>query len=152
MPQLADVAISGEFRVAVHCVHSRGVRSCVSLPSNGPGIPAEREAFPEAQNNGVKSMSAETIPNSTATATTTDRSTELVNRLLKLPEQVKLDLANLLLDSVRQGFTSLAEAEKRDKELIRSRVEQVVRGEVPLLDWREALEQTEKRFREKFPQ
>jgi len=97
-------------------------------------------------------MSAETIPNSTATATTTDRSTELVNRLLKLPEQVKLDLANLLLDSVRQGFTSLAEAEKRDKELIRSRVEQVVRGEVPLLDWREALEQTEKRFREKFPQ
>ena len=40
-----------------------------------------------------------------------------MNRLLKLPDEVKLDLAHLLLDSVRQGFTSLAEAEQRDKEL-----------------------------------
>jgi predicted ATPase len=63
-----------------------------------------------------------------------DRSTELVDRLLKLPAETRLDLANLLLDSVRQGFTSLAEAEKRDREMIRSRIDQLVKGEVELLD------------------
>jgi hypothetical protein len=94
-------------------------------------------------------VSTETTPNGPATA---DRSVDLVNRLLKLPEQTRIDLANLLLDSVREGFTSLEEAEKRDKELIRSRVEQVVKGEVPLLDWRESLDQIEKRFREKHAQ
>jgi hypothetical protein len=76
-------------------------------------------------------MSAETTPQS-ATATAADRSTELVNKLLKLPEQTRLDLAHLLLDSVREGFTSLEEAEKRDKELIRSRLDQLVKGEVQL--------------------
>jgi hypothetical protein len=94
-------------------------------------------------------MSTETTPNG---ATATDSSADLVDRLLKLPEQVRLDLAHLLLDSVREGFTSLEEAEKRDKELIRKRIEEVVRGEVPLLDWREALDQVEKKFREKHPQ
>lgn len=46
----------------------------------------------------------------TTTTTTADRSAELVNRLLKLPEQVRPDLGQLLLDSVREGFTSLEEA------------------------------------------
>jgi hypothetical protein len=76
-------------------------------------------------------MSAETTPNATATA---DRSVELVNRLLKLPEQTRLDLAHLLLDSVREGFTSLEEVEKRDKEMIRSRLDQLTSGKVELLD------------------
>ena len=72
-------------------------------------------------------MSTETAPNAA-----TDRSTDLVNKLLKLPEQTKLDLAHLLLDSVREGFTRLEEAEKRDKELIHSRLDQLVKGEVQL--------------------
>ena len=52
---------------------------------------------------------------STETTAAVDRSTELVNRLLKLPEQTRLDLANLLLDRVRKGFTSLEEAANSDK-------------------------------------
>jgi len=71
---------------------------------------------------------------STETTAAVDRSTELVNRLLKLPEQTRLDLANLLLDSVRKGFTSLEEAANSDKALIRSRLEELVSGKVELLD------------------
>lgn len=70
----------------------------------------------------------------TTSTTPADRTTELINRLLKLPEQVRLDLGQLLLDSVREGFTSLDEAAKRDQELIRSRLDQLVKGEVELLD------------------
>jgi hypothetical protein len=95
-------------------------------------------------------MSTETTP--TGTTAAGDRSAELVNRLLRLPQEVKLDLANLLLDSVREGFTSLEEAEKRDKEMIRMRVEEVVSGKAELLDWRESLARIEQKFREKHPQ
>jgi hypothetical protein len=91
-------------------------------------------------------MSTETTPNG-ATATA-DRSTELVNRLLKLPEQTKIDLANLLLDSVRGGFTSLEEAEKGDKELIRSRLDQLVSGKVELLDSEDVFAQMRRRIEE----
>ena len=90
-------------------------------------------------------MSAEIKP-SGATATA-DRSTELVNKLLKLPEQTRLDLANLLLDSVRQGFTSLAEAEKRDKEMIRSRLQELVSGKAELIDAKDFLDELEGRTR-----
>lgn len=76
-------------------------------------------------------MSTQTQP------TAADRSTELVNRLLKLPDEVKLDLARLLTESVREGFTSLEEGEKKQKELIRSRLEQLVSGQVELLDAKE---------------
>lgn len=86
-----------------------------------------------------------------ATTTTADRSTELVNRLLKLPEQTRLDLANLLLDSVREGFTSLEEAEKRDKNLIRSRLEELVSGNAKLIDAEDFLADLEKRYRKETP-
>jgi flagellar motor component MotA len=92
-------------------------------------------------------MSTETTPNG-ATATTTDRSTELVNKLLKLPEQTRIDLAHLLLDSVREGFTSLEEAEKRDKELIRKRIEEVVSGKAELLDPEQVFAAMRKRIEE----
>lgn len=65
---------------------------------------------------------------------TADRAADLVDRLLKLPEQDRLDLAELLQDSVRRGFTSLAEAQQKDKELIRSRLDQLVKGEVELVE------------------
>ena len=86
-------------------------------------------------------MSTETAPNAA-----TDRSTDLVNKLLRLPEQTKLDLAHLLLDSVREGFTSLEEAEKRDKELIHSRLDQLVKGEVQLLDANEVVANLVRRY------
>lgn len=94
-----------------------------------------------------------TTPNEpNGTTTTVDQSVELVNRLLKLPEETRLDLANLLLDSVREGFTSLEEADRQAKERIRQRIDDVMNGRVELLDWRESFDQIEKRFREKFPQ
>ena len=63
-----------------------------------------------------------------------ERAPELLDHLLKLPEQVRLDLANLLLDSVSQGFTSLAEAQTRDQQIIRQRVEAYERGELKAVD------------------
>ena len=98
-------------------------RSLDNIPVNGGGTEFQQQVW----------QMLKTIPSGT-TATAPDRSTELVERLLKLPEQTRLDLANLLLDSVRQGFTSLAEAEKRDKDLIRTRLEELVSGKVELLD------------------
>jgi len=93
-------------------------------------------------------MSTETTPNGTTATATVDASTELVNRLLKLPEQTKLDLANLLLDSVRKGFTSLEEAAKRDKELIRSRLEELMSGKVELLEPEEVFRRMRERLDE----
>ena len=78
-------------------------------------------------------MSTETKP-SPAAAGPLQPSPELVNALLKWPEQLRIGLGRLLLDSVKEGFTSLEEAEQRDRDLIRTRVEQVVRGEVELLE------------------
>lgn len=77
-------------------------------------------------------MATETTPNGTPAAA--DRSTELVNRLLKLPEETRLDLAHLLLDSVKRGFTSLEEAEARDKQLVRSRLDELTSGKAELLE------------------
>jgi len=85
---------------------------------------------------------------STETTAAVDRSTELVNRLLKLPEQTRLDLANLLLDSVRKGFTSLEEAVNSDKALIRSRLEELVSGKVELIDAEDFLADLEGRAAE----
>ena len=59
---------------------------------------------------------------------------ELAKCLLALPPDDRLYFAKLLTDSVRDGFTSLEEAAARDKQLIRSRLEQLVSGEVELLD------------------
>ncbi len=90
-------------------------------------------------------MSTEPTPNGPAAATA-DRSEELVNRLLRLPDAAKTDLARLLLDSVRDGFTSLEEAEKRDKELIRSRLEELVSGKVELLDAADVVSRLKNRY------
>jgi len=88
---------------------------------------------------------------STETTAAVDRSTELVNRLLKLPEQTRLDLANLLLDSVRKGFTSLEEAANGDKALIRSRLEELVSGKVELLDAKEVVAKLKSRYSKELP-
>ena len=91
-------------------------------------------------------MSTQTPP--AATPATADRSTELVNRLLKLPDEVKLALARLLTDSVREGFTTLDESEKKQTELIRSRLAAYDRGEMKATDWRESLARVEQQVRE----
>ncbi len=96
-------------------------------------------------------MSTETPPNGTPATASVDPSTELVNRLLKLPEQTRFDLANLLLDSVRTGFTSLEEAEKSDKALIRSRLEELVSGKVELLDAKEVVAKLKSRYSKEQP-
>jgi hypothetical protein len=80
------------------------------------------------------------------------KSPALVNGLLKWPEDDRLALAKLLLDSVDEGFTSLEEAETRDRDLIRSRVEAYERGETQALDWRESLAKLEAELRAEFPQ
>jgi hypothetical protein len=90
-------------------------------------------------------MSTQTQPNSAATP---DRSTELVNKLLKLPDDVKLDLARLLMDSVREGFGSLEEGEKKQKEVIQSRLDQLVKGEVELLEANQVLANMKARLAE----
>lgn len=91
-------------------------------------------------------MNTQTQPAGTPPAA--DRSAELVDRLLRLPDDVKLDLARLLTDSVREGFTSLAEGEKKQKELIRSRLEQLVSGEVEVLDSQQVLANMQARLAE----
>jgi len=91
-------------------------------------------------------MSTETTTTVPPAPAPADRSEELVNRLLKLPEQTKLDLAALLLDSVREGFTSLAESEKRDTDLIRSRLEELMSGKVELLDANEVVAKLKARY------
>jgi hypothetical protein len=58
----------------------------------------------------------------------------VVNALLKWSAEDRRELAYLLLDSVRDGFTSLEEAEQRDKNLIRERIEAYDRGEVKAID------------------
>ncbi len=83
---------------------------------------------------------------STTTEPTADRSTDLVNRLLKLPDEVKLDLARLLTDSVREGFTSLADGEKKQKELIRSRLEELTSGKAELIDAKDVVAELKQRY------
>src|SRR5690348_8929303 len=97
-------------------------------------------------------MSAETKPNGTATAAPLHPSPEVVNGLLKWPEQLRLDLASLLLDSVKEGFTSLEDVEHQDRETIRGRIEAYERGEMKAADWRAALARVEDQFRAEFPQ
>lgn len=89
-------------------------------------------------------MATETTPNATPAAA--DRSTELVNRLLKLPEQTRLDLAHLLLDSVKRGFTSLDEAAARDKELIHSRLDELTSGKAKLISAEDFLADLERPY------
>jgi putative addiction module component (TIGR02574 family) len=58
----------------------------------------------------------------------------VVNALLKWSAEDRERLAELLLDSVREGFTSLEEVEQRDKDMIRERIEAYERGEIKAID------------------
>jgi hypothetical protein len=88
-------------------------------------------------------MATETTSGTPAAA---DRSTELVTRLLKLPEEARLDLAHLLLDSVKRGFTSLEEAEARDKQLVRSRLDELTSGKAKLISAEDFLADLERPY------
>src|SRR5438552_1864205 len=70
----------------------------------------------------------------------------LVNALLQWPEEDRLALAILLQDSVKERFTSLEQVEQSDKELIRSRLEDLVSGKVPLLDADEVVAELKRRY------
>ena len=76
---------------------------------------------------------------------------ELTKCLLALPPDDRLYFAKLLTDSVRDGFTSLEEAAARDKQLIRSRLEQLVSGEVELLDAEDVVADLEQRYAQEEP-
>jgi|SRR4051794_38105553 putative addiction module component (TIGR02574 family) len=78
-------------------------------------------------------------------------SSSIVNSLLSLPEKLRLDLAELLFDSVKQGFTSL-ELGQSDRDLLQSRIDAYDRGEMKASDWRESLARVEARFGKEFPQ
>lgn len=98
---------------------------------------------------GVAAVGTETGP-SPSTVAPLPPSPELVNGLLKWPEQLRLGLAKLLLDSVSEGFSSLEEAERRDQELIRTRIEAFGRGEIEATGWHETPAGVEKLFRAEF--
>lgn len=72
-----------------------------------------------------------------------------VNKLLALPEHERFHLGKLLLDSVRENFTSLEEVERQDREEIHRRIRALENGEMKLLDWRESLDRIESELREK---
>ena len=87
----------------------------------------------------------------TTTSLTLRPSPAVVNALLKWTAEDRASLAQLLFDSVREGFTSLEEVEERDRDMIRSRIEAYDRGEVKATDWRESLDRVERDFRAEFP-
>jgi hypothetical protein len=93
-------------------------------------------------------MSAETKPTGPATAAL-QPSPELVNGLLRWPEELRLDLARLLLDSVKEGFTSLEEAGQRDKDVIRDRIERARSGVDPTYDAFEVIAEMRTRLAER---
>ena len=72
----------------------------------------------------------------------------LANALLKWPEKDRVALALLLQDSVKEGFTSLDQARTNNKELIRSRLADLVSGKAKLLDSEEVFQAMEKRVAE----
>jgi len=77
-------------------------------------------------------------------------SPEVVKALLRWSEDDRLSLAQLLRDSVREGFTSLAEVEQRDRDMVRERIEAYERGELAAADWRTSLARVEAKFRAEF--
>lgn len=75
---------------------------------------------------------------------TADLPQDLVERAMGLPPDGRERLGRLLLSSVAEANAT--------RELIRSRVDDVVSGRVPLLDWRQSLDRLEAEFRGKHPQ
>lgn len=70
----------------------------------------------------------------------------LINALLCWPEPDRLALAQLLLDSVKENFASLEQVHANDKELIRSRLADLVSGKVELLDVDDVMADLERRY------
>jgi hypothetical protein len=58
----------------------------------------------------------------------------VVNALLKWSAEDRERLAELLHDSVREGFTSLEEVEQRDTDLIRDRIAELDSGTAKLIE------------------
>jgi hypothetical protein len=73
---------------------------------------------------------------------------EVVNSILKWSEEDRRDLALLLADSIRQGFTSLEEAEERDRNLIHDRLEQLKSGTVELHEPEQMFAEIDRRLAE----
>jgi hypothetical protein len=91
-------------------------------------------------------MSASTVANGAAKAVSVPPSPEVVDAILKWSVEDRRDLAILLQDSIREGFTSLAEGEKCQKDLIHSRIAQLVSGEVESRDAEDYLNELEARY------
>jgi len=69
-------------------------------------------------------MSASTVANGAAI----HPSPEVVEAILKWSLEDRRDLAMLLQDSVREGFTSLSEAEVGQRNLIQNRLDELMSG------------------------
>lgn len=91
-------------------------------------------------------MDTATTANGTATAAQAGPGPEVVDAVLKWPAADRLWLSRLLADSVREGFTSVGEAERRTRELIRSRAAELLSGKAVLLDIDDVLDDLEREF------
>jgi|GEM_PF-2943901 len=90
-------------------------------------------------------MSA-TATNGPAKVAAIPPSPEVIDAILKWSVEERRDLAILLEDSIREGFKSLAEGEKSQRDLIHSRIAQLVSGEVESRDADEFLRELEARY------
>jgi hypothetical protein len=93
-------------------------------------------------------MSTQAGTNGIATAAEIHPSPEVVNAILKWSEEDRRDLAMLLMDSIRRGFTSLEEAEAQDRNLIRERLELLTSGKAKLIDANEMFAAIDRRLAE----
>ena len=66
--------------------------------------------------------------------TVADESLDMVNRLLRLPNETKEDLARLLLDSVQDEFSSLAEGQQKQSDELKRRIDNWQSGKTEPLD------------------
>ena len=73
-------------------------------------------------------MSATPAVNGSVKVASFPPSPDVVNAILKWSVEDRRDLALLLTDSIREGFASLAEAEESQKDLIQSRLDELVNG------------------------
>jgi hypothetical protein len=93
-------------------------------------------------------MSAEANANGTA-LDCVQPSAELVNGLLKWPEELRLDLAQLLLDSARKELSTLEQIERLDREIIRTRIERARTGQDRTYDAFEVITEMRQRLAER---
>ena len=93
-------------------------------------------------------MNIDVKVNGKAVAASIQPSPELVNAILKWSVSDRRDLAFLLIDSVREGFTSLEEAEEKQKNLIHDRIEQLKSGEAELVEPEDVFSEMRRRIAE----